>query len=89
MRSPQVLLADMRHAPEVELLDSKLCNMTLLNYLQIIQKDRSGDFRQQQLVQVIPVRRFVELNQSAIEIVKLLDGHRAKEEVVWRIGEIL
>jgi hypothetical protein len=37
------------------------------------------------LVLLLPERRLVELNPSAVEIVKLLDGHRSTEEVAVEI----
>jgi thiamine monophosphate synthase len=39
------------------------------------------------LVLVLPERRLVELNPSAVEIVKLLDGQRSPEQVAAEIAK--
>ena len=40
------------------------------------------------LVLIVPERRFVELNSSAFEIVKLLDGKRTSEQVANKIIKV-
>jgi len=39
------------------------------------------------LVLILPERRLVELNSSAVEIVSLLDGHRTPEQVAAEIAK--
>jgi hypothetical protein len=39
------------------------------------------------LVLILPERRLVELNQSAVEIIKLLDGHRTPQQVAEEIAK--